>query len=61
MKYHSLLVIGDLNMDTSNKKKYMTDMTCVKSIKGSSIDVLLPNKVFTTLLLLSLASVIVTK
>ena len=62
MKYDNLLVIGDLNIDTLNKKKnhgnyfsdrcdsfslknLMTNITCIKSIIGSSIDVTLANKI----------------
>ena len=56
MKYDNLLVIGDLNIDTLIRKKIIetifliyvtlpiTDITCVKSINGSSVDVLLTNK-----------------
>ena len=60
-KYENILNIGDLNTDTSDKKKYngnylsnlcdpfssktlITDITCVKSTNGTSIDVLLTNK-----------------
>ena len=60
-KYENILIIGDLNIDTLNKKKvngnylsdlcdtfslknFITDITCVKSTNGTSIDVLLTNK-----------------
>ena len=60
-KYENILIIGDLNIDTSNKKKdngnypsdlcdtfslknLTTDITCVKSTNGTSVDVLLTNK-----------------
>ena len=60
-KYGNILIIGDLNIDTSNKKKdngnylsdlcdtfslknLITDITCVKSTNGTSVDVLLTNK-----------------
>ena len=60
-KYENILIIGDLNIDTSNKKKdngnylfelcdtfslknLITDITCVKSTNGTSLDVLLTNK-----------------
>ena len=55
-KDENILIIGDLNMDTSNKQKdngnylsdlcdtfslknLITDITCVKSTDGTSIDV----------------------
>ena len=60
-KYENILIIGDLNINTSNKRKdngnylsdlcdtlllknLITDITCVKSTNGTSIDVLLKNK-----------------
>ena len=60
-KYENILIIGDLNIDTLNKKKVngnylsdlcdtfslknlITEITCVKSTNGTSIDVLLTNK-----------------
>ena len=61
-KYENILIIGDLNIDSSNKKKdngnYLsdlcdifsfknltTDIACVKSTNGTSIDVLLTKKI----------------
>ena len=58
-KYENILIIGDLNISTSNKKKddgnylsddtfslknLITDITCANSTNGTSIDVLLTNK-----------------
>ena len=58
-KYENILIIGDLNINTSNKKKddgnylsddtfslknLITDITCANSTNGTSIDVLLTNK-----------------
>ena len=60
-KYENILIIGDLNIDTSSKKKHngnhqsdshdasllkhlITDITCVKSTNGTSVDVLLANR-----------------
>ena len=62
MKYDNILVIGNLNIDTLNKRKdngnyfsdlcdsfslknLMTDITCVKTISGSIIDIFLNNKI----------------
>ena len=60
-EYGNILIIGDFNIDTSNKKKgngnylpnlcdtfslknLITNTTCVNTINGTSIDVLLTHK-----------------